>query len=182
MRTGARASGAPVIFDTQIAFGRLADRFEVFTEHEISARIANVDHADRFIRAVIGARFAADAGDRINDDAARKRFAVDGAGGTADHTYGVGAMHAGIGDHDAAAGRTVPEKAGIVVVSRGASPDAVVATSASVEIDDHRGGSVEEAVGGEKFKRVGTNPICRRPSRILGNGFEGFLSARKGRW
>ena len=85
---------------------------------------------------------------------------MDGAGGTADHADRVGAMHAGIGHHVVVEGSAVADEARIIAVALGTGLDAGVATHAAVEVDDHGGGPLDDAVLDQDFQRVGIDFRC----------------------
>src|SRR5438105_4273311 len=116
MRAGALAGGTAVVLYAQIAFSRLADGLQILVHHELATRVPDVHHADRVVRAVVETCLAADAGHGIDHHLARERLAVDCARRTADHANRVRAVHAGIGDHEPATGRSVPEKTRVVLV------------------------------------------------------------------
>ena len=71
---------------------------------------------------------------------------VDGACGAANHANRVSAMHTRVGDHEVVEFTAVPDETWIVVVSLCTSIDAGVAAHASVEIDEHGLGAVDNAV------------------------------------
>src|SRR5262245_11329875 len=110
MRTGSLAGGTAGSLDAKVTLRRLADRAKVFANHEFTAVVADVDHANRIVGTVVEARLATDAGDRVDDHLSGERFAVDGAGRAADHANRIGTVHASVGDHQPATGGTVPKE------------------------------------------------------------------------
>ena len=73
-------------------------------------------------------------------------FPPDRSGRTTDHAHRVHAMHASIGNHEIAQLRSVSDESWIVIVGRGASTHAIVATRTTIGIDQHGLRSVHEAL------------------------------------
>ena len=63
-------------------------------------------------------------------------------------------MHARIRHHEVAMNLPVTHEARIVVMAGGAGPNAVITARAAIEIDQHRGRTVDEAVLDQKLHHV----------------------------
>ena len=147
MRAGPLARGASWLVDAKVAFGGFEDRCSGnFVAYEIAPFVSYLDHPDVIVRAGASASSAANARGVVNDDIAGLLITVDGACGAADHANRIGAMHTRVGDHEVVEFTAVPDETWIVVVSLCTSIDAGVAAHASVEIDEHGLGAVDEAV------------------------------------
>ncbi len=85
------------------------------------------------------------------------RASIYGAGRAADHTNRIGAVHAGICDHEVIECVTVADKAGIVVVAFCTCVNASIATHTSVKVDEHSCRSLDEAVLNQYFQGIGIN-------------------------
>ena len=66
-------------------------------------------------------------------------------------------MHAGVGNHEILELRSISHKPRIVIVGRRTSSDAVIATGTTIQIDQHRLGTVDQAFIQQKFLRRGTS-------------------------
>ena len=72
---------------------------------------------------------------------------------TVDQADRIDAMHTGIGDHHIEMSCPVAYESRIAIMSRGASPDAVVAIDAAVGVNDHRRCAIDDAVIDKKVEQ-----------------------------
>lgn len=167
MGAGADAGGAADLIEAEVALGGLQEGFLILGDEGLAVLVAGLDHADGAVGTVVGAGGAADTGIGIDHDLAAEAVAVDGTGRAANHADGVGAVHAGLSDHEVVVDGAVAEEAGVAAMGGGAGADAVVATRATVKVDDHGLGAVKKPVLGEKLHQGG---VRRRGG---GPGFRG---------
>src|SRR5438034_8347234 len=100
MWAGALTGRPTVLFNAQIAFSGLQKRLYFAIHHDNALLVADFNHSDRLVRAVVEASFAADARHRVDHDLAADSLAMNRSGQTANHADRIGAMHASVGNHD----------------------------------------------------------------------------------
>ena len=139
VRAGPFAGRTAILIDAEVALGRLEDGLEILVDHPVSLAIPGLDHADRFIGAVVRAGRASDAGRLVDDHRAAGLVTVDGTGGAADHADGIQALSATDGNQVSAFETwSIEIQACASIIVRGnAGLDAFLAAGAAIEVDDH---------------------------------------------
>ena len=146
---------SPFLVDAQIAFRCPPHRsVSCLVEHEVSLRVADIDHADVVIRAAAGAHATANTGVVVDDDFTSGLIAMYGGGRTTDHADRVRTVHASIGDHHVTKDGAMANETRIVVVGGGTRPDTFVTVNAALQIDHHRSGAVDESLLDEKLEQI----------------------------
>ena len=79
-------------------------------------------------------------------------------------------MHASVRDHPVFVNDAAAIKPRVVIVSRGASPDAIVTASAAVQVNHHRIAAIDQTLINQKLKRRRVN----RRFTILQSAIFGF--------
>ncbi len=137
----------------QIALGRLGDRqLRCRIDEERARLLANLDHANGLVGATVRTRRAANARAVIDSHRAGVEVASNRASGAANHADRIDAMQTGIGDHDVILRRPLPNESWVAVVCGRTGPHTIVAARATIEIDQHRLGAVQEAMIGEEVE------------------------------
>jgi predicted RNA-binding protein with EMAP domain len=117
----------------------------------------------------LAAHAAADT-DRFFDlDNTTGLVAMNRTGGTADHTYRVGAVHARLRELQTAVSNPVADKPWVAVVPCGARADTIVAPCAAVQVDHHRLLAVKKAVLNDELHPPGMiDPVSGLGIDLLG--------------
>ena len=152
-RIGAGWSGA--LPCAKVAFGCLFDRLLSFAfPQEFAGGIADRNDLNIVIRTGIGAGGTSDTGEIIDHNLAVLRHAVNGSRWAADHADWVLAVHTGIGHHRVVDDGAVTNESGVSCMTRSTCLDTIVASSASVHVDQHRGGAVDKTVFDHELEEI----------------------------
>ena len=125
--------------------------------------IRNLCHGYIFVRTSRCADATADANGIVYRNDPRPLIAGDRAGRASDHANRIAAMHTGLDKLQAVVNQALPDKARITVVDVGASFDAIIATCATMQINDHRVATIVQPILNDKFKqlrRLETDACC----------------------
>lgn len=112
-------------------------------------------HANVVVGAAFRATFAADTGAFVNLNLATRLRAMNRSRRTADHAYGILAMHAGLRKEPLAILRTPSFEQRTIVVSCRTGADAVIASRATLGIDDHRLSTVHQTLIYQELEKTG---------------------------
>src|SRR5271156_3392244 len=146
VRTRLRAGRSRQLVDAKVALSRTADGLPIVVEKECAGTVANINHLDVIVGTGVGAGRAADAGTVIDNNRPRPFLTVDRARRTANQADWVSTVHTCVDDHRVVMREAVPRESGVIVVRRGAGPDAVIAADAPIEVDYHRFLAINEAM------------------------------------
>lgn len=154
MRAGFLTRGPTRSIDAEVALGSFLDRLAVVNVDDRQAlwRIDS-DHLYVLVRATICTGRTANTSLVVDCDSSRFGVASNCAGGTTNHANGVQTMHAGVGDHPLIVNFTGAIESRVVVMGGGARPNAIIAPSASIEIDDHGVRAVDESFFNQELKQ-----------------------------
>ena len=154
MRARALTCRATRLVHAQVTLCCLEDgpaRLAIFYKPSVGS--TNLHHPDILVGAIRGAHLAAYTGQVIDDYLPTGNIPMNCARGTAEHTYGISAMHTCISDHVVSMPYAVADKTRIVLVSRGAGAHTIIATGTSIEVDHHRGRAVDHSRVHQKLER-----------------------------
>ena len=139
MRASAFARRTAGCIEAQVALGSLNNGLVgIRIQNRLSALVTNFNHADIAVRATVCTCLAPDTGCIVNGNSARLFNPRDGTGWAANQANWINTMHASIGDHQISFAVAMSNKARVVVVGRGASAHAIIATGTTSEVDQHR--------------------------------------------
>jgi len=85
---------------------------------------------------------------------------VNGAGRTPDETYRITAVHAGGGNHQLGVAVSLSNKPWIAIVCDGTGLDAIIAVSATIQVDDHRLIAIDGSVIEKKVEHPSSHFPC----------------------
>ena len=125
------------LVDAQITFRGLDDWLIEGVNLQIALPVANLNHPNCVVWAVVCTAAAPNAGLVVNDDVTLQLIAVNCPGRTFNHAYRILAVHAGIRDHVVLMDGSMSNKPRVVVMSIRAGSNTVIATRTAIEINHH---------------------------------------------
>jgi len=161
MRASVLASGASQLVRAQVAFGRLNDRLSRFLiDKRGAACVACFHHPNRVVGTAIRTGGTSDASLIVDSDDPGINIAANRPGRAADHTNGVDTVHASVCDHQVFMLWPMAEKTGVAIVGGSTSAHAIVASGATVQIEEHRLRTVQQPIIGQEVKQSGIDLAC----------------------
>lgn len=147
------ARGPAELINAQVTFGRFRNRLmRSAIQHELPVGVSNLHHSDRIVGAIARTCAASNTCDVVDRDFTASRLATDCACWALNHANGIDAMHTCVRNHVPIVNRAMSKKSWVVIVGIGACSNAIIASSASVEIDKHGRGTVHKPFLNEKLE------------------------------
>ncbi len=152
MWTGTLTTWTTELPEAKVTLRRFDDRFlGIFVNNKTTMLVTNLDESNVVVGTRVGTGSAADAGHVVDDDATVLRVAVNSAGRTANQADSIDTMHTGIGYHYIAELGTMADKTRIVIVGLGTGTHALIATGATVGVDEHSRSAVNNTMIDKKI-------------------------------
>ena len=146
MGTRALTGGPSPLINAQIAFRGFQERLLGIVTHNLPFSISNFYHADIVIGTALGTDPTTDASQIVYDDGSLGGIAANGACWTANHAYWIDTMHAGMCELEPIMDRTGSYKTWIVIMGGSTRSHTIIASRATIQINDHRLGTVHQAM------------------------------------